>query len=490
MYSNLLRTDIGFMRKLNFAILVGVVFTSIGLSAQSKVWTLEEAVDYAIKNNITVQQTELELRSANIDKKDAWGQFLPSINANASHSWSIGLNQNITTGLLENQTNQFTAAGVSVGVDLFNGLQNQNRLRKSNLSILAAQYQLTKIKDDVALNVANAYLQILFNKENLKVQNELLGNNNRELDRTTQLVEAGSIARGDLLDMKATVASGQQLVVAAENALLISKLSLAQLLQLEDFKDFDVAEVSTGEELSEVMMQTPEAIYSKAKEERIEIKIAKTNLEIAERDVKISKGNYMPTLGAFYNFNTRAAYLDRVVGFIPDADSPTTVIGVVEGTNQNVLAPNFLPVLGSSLPIFDQFNDNKGHSFGFQLTIPILNGFAVRNAVDRAKIAVDRFKIAYTQEELDLERNIYTAFSDAKGALNAYEAAVAALESRELAFEYARERYNVGMMNAFDFNQAQTLFANAQSEVIRAKYDYVFRIKVVEFYFGIPIRKN
>lgn len=478
------------MKKIQFTVLFGVLFTSFASQAQTKVWTLEEAVEYAIKNNISVQQTNLDLRSADIDKKDAWGQFLPSINANASHSWSIGLNQNITTGLLENQTNQFTSAGLSVGVDLFNGLQNQNRLRKSNLSILASQYKLAKIKDDVALNVANAYLQILFNKENLKVQKELLVSNNRELNRTTQLVEAGSIARGDLLDMKATVASGNQLVVSAENSLLISKLSLAQLLQLEDFKDFDVAELETDAPLSEVMLQSAEAIYSKAKEERVELKIARTNLEIAERDIKIAKGNYMPTLGAFYNFNTRAAYLDRVVGFTPDPDSPTTVIGVVEGTSQNVLAPNFNPVLGSSLPIFDQFNDNKGHSFGFQLTIPILNGFAVRNSVDRAKIAVDRFKIAYTQEELDLERNVYTAFSDAKGALNSYEAAVAALESRELAFEYARERYNVGMMNAFDFNQAQTLLANAQSEVIRAKYDYIFRVKVVEFYFGIPIRKN
>ncbi|MBF6607375.1 MAG: TolC family protein, partial [Flavobacterium sp.] len=136
------------------------------------------------------------------------------------------------------------------------------------------------------------------------------------------------------------------------------------------------------------------------------------------------------------------------------------------------------------------FNENKGHSFGFQLSIPVLNGFATRNAVERSKVAVDRFKIAYAQEELTLERNVYTAFTDAKGALNAYESAVAALEARELAYEYASERYKVGMMNAFDFNQAQTLYANAQSEVIRAKYDYAFRVKVVEFYFGIPIIKN
>lgn len=463
---------------------------SISSQAQTKVWTLEEVVDYALKNNISVQQTELDIRSAEIDKTAAWGSFLPTVNANSSHSWNIGLNQNITTGLLENQTNQFTAVGMNVGVDIFNGLQNQNRLRRANLNLLAAQYQLSKIKDDVALNVANAYLQILFNKENLKVQKELLANNNRDLSRTTQLVDAGSIPRGDLLDMSATVAGGEQSVVAAENALLISKLSLAQLLQLEEFKDFDVADVATEAAPSVVMLQTPEAIFSKAKEERVEIKIARTNLELAERDVKIARGAYLPSLVGFYSFNTRAAYFDRVVGFIPDPDSPTTVIGAVEGTGQNVIAPNFLPVLGSSLPVMDQFNENKGHSFGVQLNIPILNGLGARNAVERSKVAVDRSKIAYSQEELNLERNVYTAFTDAKGALNSYEAAVAALEARELAFEYATERFAVGMMNSFDFNQAQTLYANAQSEVIRTKYDYVFRIKVVEFYFGIPIIKN
>ncbi len=478
------------MRKSNFIAAVAMLLIGIGSQAQTKVWTLEEVVAYALENNITVQQTELDIRSAEIDKTAAWGGFLPSVNANASHSWNIGLNQNITTGLLENQTNQFTALGLSVGVDIFNGLQNQNRLRRANLAMLAAQYNLSKIKDDVALNVANAYLQILFNKENLKVQREILESNNRELTRTGELVDAGSIPRGDLLDMEATVAGGRQSVVSAENALLISKLSLAQLLQLEEFKDFDVADVDTETAPSEVMLQTPEAIFSKAKEERVELKLARTNLDIAERDVKIARGVYLPRLVGFYSFDTRAAYLDRVIGFEPDPDSPTSVIGTVEGSGQNVVAPNFLPILGSSLPVFDQFRENKGHSFGVQLSIPILNGFSARNAVERSKVAVDRFKIAYAQEELNLERNVYTAFTDAKGALNAYEAAVAALEARELAYEYANERYKVGMMNAFDFNQAQTMYANAQSEVIRAKYEYAFRVKVVEFYFGIPIIKN
>ena len=386
------------------------------------------------------------------------------MNVNGGHSWNIGLNQNITTGLLENQTTQFTSAGLNSNVTIYNGMQNQNRLRKANLSILAAQYQLTKMKDDISLNIANAFLQILFNKENLKVQKEQLANNEKQLIRSKELVNAGVVPRGDLLDIKATVANNNQAIVTAENALLISKLSLAQLLQFKDFADFDIAEEDYVQKDNAILLQTPTAIYQKAKEERVELKIAKTNLEIAEKDVKIAKGAYQPSLQGYYSFSTRAGYSDRVIGF-----SGTT------------------PILAPALPVFEQFDNNKGHSFGLQLNIPILNGFSVKNNVSQSKIAFDRSKLAFSQQELDLERNIFTAFTDAKGAVKAHESAITALEARQEAFNYAKEKFEVGIMNAFDFNQSETLLANAKSEVIRTKYDYIFRIKVLEYYFGIPI---
>lgn len=465
------------------------VFMGVGLMAQPKKWTLRECVDYALKNNISIQESQLDSQLASIDKKDAFGNFLPSINGNASHSWNVGLNQNITTGLLENQTTQFTSAGVNMGINIYSGLQNQNRLRRSNMAILAAQYRLSKMQDDVALNVANAYLQILFNKENLKVQNEQLANNVKQQERTQELVNAGSVPRGDLMDMQATVAQSQQAVIAAENALLISRLSLAQLLQIEDFENFDTADIDFEAKDSQAMLESPGSIYEKAKEARAEIKIAKANLDIAERDVKIARGAYSPTLSGFYSFSTRAAYADQIVGAEQSTLFPTTTIGTVDvnGTTYNVTQPNFVPILGKADPLWEQFDRNKGHSFGLQLNVPILNGFSTRNAVERSKVALERSKIAFSQAELDLERNVYTAFTDAKGALKAYEAAVSAAEARQTAFEYAKERYAVGLMNAFDYNQAQTLFVNSQSDVVRAKYDYIFKVKVVEFYFGIPI---
>ena len=439
---------------------------SVLSQAQSKKWTLEECVNYAIKNNISIKQSQLDAKSAAIDKSSAIGGFLPSLNINGSHSWNIGLNQNITTGLLENQTTQFTAAGINSNVDVYNGMQNQNRLRRANLTLLASSYQLSKMQDDVSLNIANAFLQILFNKENLKVQKEQLSNNEKQLLRSQELVNAGVVPRGDLLDIKATVASNNQAIVIAQNALLISKLSLAQLLQLENFQDFDIVDANYPVTESATLLQTPATIYAKAKEERVELKIAKTNLEIAERDVKIAKGAYQPSIQGFYSFSTRAAYSDRLVF---DAAGN----------------PSFQP----PFTVLKQFDLNKGHSFGFQMNIPVLNGFATKNNVSRSKISLDRSKIAYSQQELDLERNIYTAFTDAKGAMNAYESAIITLEARQEAYNYAKEKFAVGMLNAFDLNQSQSLFVNAQSEVVRTKYDYIFRVKVIEFYFGIPIIK-
>ena len=227
------------MKYIKFIVLY--LFMSSFSFGQTKKWTLKECIEYAILNNISVKQSELDLKNATISKNDAIGNFMPNFNISSSHSWNIGLNQNITTGLLENQTTQFTAANLNANIDVFKGMQNMNQLRKANLALIASQYQVTKIQEDIALNVANAYLQILFNKENLKVQKEQRALTQKQLSRTNELVDAGNVPKGDLLDVQATLAGINQRVIAAENALFLAKLSLAQLLQLREFRNFGIA---------------------------------------------------------------------------------------------------------------------------------------------------------------------------------------------------------------------------------------------------------
>ena len=284
-------------------------------------------------------------------------------------------------------------------------MQNQNQLRKANISKIASEYQLTKMQEDVSLNVVNAYLQILFNKENLKVQREQLTFDNKQMQRTSELVEAGVLPKGDLLDIKATIATDAQRVVVAENTLLISKLSLAQLLQIKEYESFDIADAEIEAKLSAVLAEDPKTIINKARETRTEIKLAQTNLQIAEKDISIAKGAFQPTLQGFYSLNTRVSYSDRIVGFALDSQNPTRNIGFVQSTGQAVVSPNTVTVLGKASPFFQQVNDNKGHSFGAQLSIPIFNGFATRNNVTRSKIALEKAKLVLEQQEIDLSEN-------------------------------------------------------------------------------------
>jgi outer membrane protein len=276
-------------------------------------------------------------------------------------------------------------------------------------------------------------------------------------------VDAGNVPKGDLLDIQATMATGNQRVIVAENTLLLSKLSLAQLLQIEDFQNFDISEDDMPSMLSTILNETPEAVIAKAKESRTELKIAETNVALAQKDISIAKGAYLPSLTGFYGFNTRA--------------SNSNGYQVING----------VPYITSPKPLFDQFSTNKGQNFGLSLNIPIFNGFAVKNNVARTKIALAKSQLAKDQQELDIERNVFTAYTDTKAAKESYEAALQIVKARELAMQYAKDRYEIGMMNIFDYNQSQTVFVNAQSEVLRTKYDYIFRIKILEFYFGIPL---
>lgn len=450
---------------MNVKFFLYVCLISLGVQAQNtpKNWTLQDCINHAIQNNISVKGAELDKELSEINQRGALGSFLPSVGANANHSWNVGLNQNITTGLLENQTTQFSSFSLNSNIVIYNGLQNQNRYRRSQMAKIAADYQLTKIQEDVALNVANSYLQILFNKENVKIQQQQLLANELQLKRSEELVKGGRIPQGDLLNLKATVAQNKQQLIVAENNLYISKLSLAQLLLLDNPSTFDIASADYEVENSSILLQTPSAIFEKAKQERIEIKIAQANTELAQKDITIAKGAMMPTLSGFYSFNTRISY----------ADIPKFENGVL--------------VSASPPPFTDQFRDNKGHSFGVSLSVPIFSGFATRNSIDRSKVAFERAKLNAKQAEINLERTIHTAYSDTQAALKTYEATQETVKSRSEALRYAKERYEAGMSNSFDLNQAQTLMATAEADVIKAKYDYLFRLKILELYFGIKL---
>ncbi len=474
------------MKKNIIIIFVGLL-TAISVQGQNKKWTLREAVDYALINNISVKQSELDFENTKVGKKDAIGNFIPSLNGTASHQWSIGLNQNITTGLLENQTVQFTSVGLNANLTVFDGLQNINTLHRANLAILASQYRLDKMKDDTSLRIVNAFLQIVFNRESLNTilyQNQLTTEQEK---RTRELVESGSLPKGDLLDVQATDASEKQRIIVAENNLKLSKIALAQLMLIKDYDNFEIQDEEFIVPQPVMLAKNPKEIFESAKENRSEIKIAETDVKVAEKDLAISRGASYPRLSAFYGYNTRASNSETIAGFVSDPNNPFTQIGTVESTGEAVVAPNFQRIVGGPDNIIDQFTRNDGHSLGFQLSVPFFNGFQTANSIKRSKVSLERAKAQLEQDKLDLESNVFQAYYDAQGAFRSYESAQKALAARQEAFEYSKQRYEVGLMNAFDFLQAKTALETAESEVVRSKFDYIFKLKVLEIFFGVPV---
>ena len=423
------------------------------LSAQSKKWTLEECVDYAIKNNISIKQSELDLKTSNIDKLEAIGGFLPTLTANANYSVNTGASINPVTNQFQNQTFKSFSASANSGIMLFNGLANWKTLQRAKLNKIANTYRLDKMKDDIALSIANSYLQILFNKEQLKVQKNQNLVTKENIKRTQELIEAGSLPAGDIFELQATDATQEQQIISTENALLISKVALCQTLLLEDYATFDISDEVIDLPISNITNETQETILAKAKESVKDVKIALSNVDVAKKDVSISRSSYLPTLTGFVGYNTRWS----------------------ESTPFN---------FADQLSLFD------GTAVGLQLSVPILNGFATRGRVQRAKINQERSEFQLKQAELDLERNVYQAYNDVINAKKSFDAAQKTLEARKQSFNFSKERYEVGLMNSFDFSQSTIAYENAQSELLRTKYDYIFRTKILEFYFGIPLIKK
>lgn len=438
------------MRNIILTSLIAVCTLSV--FSQNKKWTLEEAVAYAIENNISIKQSELEVDQAEIQKDDALGRFLPSLNASGSLNSNTGANINPVTNSFENTTFVSFTTGFQSNLTLFDGLRNIRQYQRAQLDQIAAQYRLGQMKDDISLFVANAYLQILFEKENLKIIQSQIQITKDQLQRTNELVDAGVVPRGDLLEIKSTLASDEQRIVRAENQIRIALINLAQILLIKDYENFDIADAEYDVPLNTIMEKPVAEVVQVAKESRFEIKIAEQNLDIAEKDLQIARGAYYPTLSAFAGYNTRWA-------------------------DNDFLGRDFI----------DQLYENDGTFFGAQLQVPIFNGLGARNNVKRNKLNIELANYRKEQAELDLESNVYQAYTDAQGALKAYEAAIAAEQAQQLAYEYSQERFEVGIINSFEFSQALSRFENAQSEVIRTKYDYIFKLKLLELYFGVAL---
>ena len=424
-------------------------FTSIG---QNKLWTLQECVKHALENNISVKKGENTLLINEQDIKGAKGNFLPSVSGNASQRLSIGTIP-LTQGQFINRTSTSTNFGINVSQNVFNGFRTTYLYKQSQLNFETNQLELNRIKDDISLNVANSYLNVLFTKERLETARAQYNFANKQLDQVKSLVDAGVQPRANIFDAEATLSNDAQSVTVAENNYTLSLLTLSQLLQVP-FQGFNIQIIEIDDPSAALMYGDIAPVLNYALENRNEIKVAKKNIENSELSTEIAKSGFLPSVTVGYSFGSDAFYSNTVK---------------------------------DEASFFNQLNDNKGHGFSLNVSVPIFSRFQNKTAVAKSKIRVENSKLDLDQAKLTLESNIQRAFTDAQAGLKAYTAAQKSLEAQKLAFSNSQERYNLGSMNSFELEQARIRLINAESSLINAKYDFVFKTKVLDFYIGKTI---
>ncbi len=424
-----------------------LLLTSISY-AQSNIWTLEQCVNHALDNNITILQAKNSLLSSEQDIVSAKGNFLPAISSNISGGASLG-NIEVFPGEFRDREFYSTSVGIGFSQSVFNGFRNINLLNQSKLNLERNQFELEKLKDDISLNVANTYLNVLFNKENLELAKMQVEFSKFQVGQVRILVEAGSEPNSTLIETQATYSRDIQNLTVAENNHDLALLTLAQLLQLP-YEDFDVQVIEIDTPSANLMYDDISPILNYAMQNRNEIKVAERDIELAKLGTKISKSAYLPNVSMGYGFNASANFSN----------------------------------LTEDDQLLDQLNDNKGHSINMNVSIPIFNRNQTKAQVKKSKIQEETITLALDQVKINLESTIQRAFTDAKAALRAFEAAQLSLKSQELAFNNSQERFTLGALNSFDLEQSRIRLLNALSSSINAKYDFIFKTKVLDYYLG------
>ncbi len=436
-------------------VLLAALFTSLAGFSQ-KQWTLKECVNHALENNITIKQNKLNIDIAEADVKSAKGNKLPSLSGSTGGNLRFGSGFDPVTNNRVSTSNFGGSFGLSAGITVFNGYRILNTYKQAKLGVEGSKLDLEVIENDIALRVVNTYLNALFAKENLLVATTQAAISQKQIERAKAQFDAGAVPKSDLLNVQSTASSDAQNVVTQENALSLALLNISQLLQIP-FNNFDVAKIEVDSPSGAMLYSTSEKVYKQALSNRPEIARAKLNIENADLSIKIAKAAYMPSISASGNAGTNYGY---------NLDLPAGI---------------------SNTGFISQLDNNLGYGLGFNVSIPIFNGFKTDASVERSKINKLISETRLESEKLQLQQTIEKAFQDAKSAAKSFEAAEISLKAQKEAFKNAQVSYDYGSMTQFDFDQVRNRLVNAEGAMIRGKYNYVFTTKVLKFYYGEDI---
>ncbi len=465
------------------------LFTAICLGicnqafAQKQTWNLKQCIEYAIEHNLNVSQSELNSDNLKLTQKQNYWQLLPNLNGGATHAYNIGRRIDPFTNTFANSTVRSNNFFLNSSVTLFNGLQQQYTIQQGNFDYKASQHDLDKLKQDISLSVASAYLNVLFSLELVENAHRQKDITQSQRDRMVKLVDAGSVAKGNLYDIESQLATEELNVVTAENQVNLSYLSLTMLMNLPEGTDFTVDKPEIVIPADNLLQQTPGQIYLTALKLQPDIKSTEMKEFSAKSQLNVARGTSMPQLTLSGSIGTGFSGLSKDIT-VTDTTFSVYKNGYTSG-GQDVFTIVPQAIYSTKTQSFGkQFNDNVNKNISFNLTIPIFNQFQSRTGINRAKIALKNAQLNSDIKKQNLDRTIQQAYADAKAALNTFEASKKTVTALNESFRYSEQRYNAGAINVLDYNTAKTRLTNAESNLLRSKYDLVYKLKVLDLYQG------
>jgi outer membrane protein len=426
-----------------------------GVSQAQQEWDLQKCVNYALENNIRIRQQQTSTDYYDNELKQSKDNRLPSLSGSLSNSFNFGRSLQYDNTYADYNSNQ-TGGSLSANVTLWNAMSIRKSIDMADFNLKASLEDLKKAKDDIILNVAAAYLQILFAQELVQVAEDQLAVTNLQIERTRKLVDAGSLAKGSLLEIEAQYAQEELNLVNQQNELQLSYLNLYQLLELPVSDQFQIVKPDLPVISANRALLNSVEVFNNAVQVRPEVKSAAFKLESYRKQVGLAKSSLYPTLSMGFDYYT--SYNNK-----------------------------YEDMEGSKIPFSDQLKNNERYGFGVNLSVPVFNKFQTRTQIKNAELQAMNQELELQNTKNVLRTEIEQAYTNALAALKKYIASNKAVESMKEAFRYTEEKFNVGMVNSVEYNQAKNNLTKATSDLAQAKYDYIFRSKILDFYNGIPI---
>ena len=430
-------------------------------SQNTRPWTLAECIAWARDNNIQILQQELYAKDAEMAVSQAKLNYIPSLNAGASYGTTFAESFDPVSGATR-PSNTNASISASASTDLFAGMKKMHTLKLSQLSLSETLMSIEKAKNDLELNVTAAYLDILSAEERVRISQSQIQTLEVQVSNSQKLVDAGKTTHGDLLQIQAQLADAKYQLLANENQRTLAYFNLCQLLEIEDFMNFRVITPESLVIVTDASFSSTNDIIEAA-QSLPQIEAAKLGVDIAERNIKLAKADYYPSL------RFSAGY------------------GTSYSTTQGKRIPNTTPVEYEKYPFFEQLRDYATPSISLSLSIPIFNSFQTRNNVRSKRIALQRADYNMQLAQKQISKDVQQAFIDAYGALEMYKSSIANVETNEESFRIVEQKFNLGAATPVDYNIALYNLTNARAQLSQAKYQYIFKSKILDFYKGVPI---